>query len=53
MRLSLGLGPVLGPLGAAILLAAALPLADGSGWLAGARTAAAQSAAPAGAQGGA
>jgi hypothetical protein len=39
MRLSLGLGP----LGAALLLAAALPLADGSGWLAGAQTAAAQS----------
>jgi hypothetical protein len=44
MRLSLGLGP----LGAALLLAAALPLADGSGWLAGARTAAAQTASSAG-----
>jgi hypothetical protein len=44
MRLSLGLGP----LGAALLLAAALPLADGSGWLAGAQTAAAQSASSSG-----
>jgi hypothetical protein len=40
MRWSLGLGPT----GAALLLAAALPIVDGGGWLAGARTAAAQSA---------
>jgi hypothetical protein len=40
MRLSLGLGTV----GAALLFAAALPLADGSDWLAGVQTAAAQSA---------
>jgi hypothetical protein len=52
MRLSLRLGPVLGPLGAALLLAAALPLADGSGWLAGARSAAAQSAPPSGGKAG-
>ena len=53
MRLSLGLGPVLGPLGAALLLAAALPLADGSGWLGGARTAAAESAPSSGRKAGA
>ncbi len=46
MRLRLGLGPVLGPLGAALLLAAALPLADASGWMGGAQTVAAQSAPP-------
>ena len=44
MRLSLGVGPVLAPVGAALLLVAALPLADGGGWLAGVRSAVAQSA---------